>query len=198
MFLLSPASTAGKRAAILLNPGAEFELAKRLRNDELTLGEVFSFLSGLYFRGKLAYARKFAPTPENILVITSHRGLVSPDTVVDLDELREFAAVPIDLEEPRYLRPMSASARELAARTDPGDRVVLLGSIATKKYVEPLGEVFGERLVFPSEFVGRGDMSRGGLMLRSVLAEKELNYIPVATAVRKGARPPKLEKIRKG
>ena len=181
-----------------MNPGAEFELAKRLRNDELTLGEVFSFLSGLYFRGKLAYARKFAPGPENIFVITSHRGLVSPDTIVDLDELREFAAVPIDLDEPRYLRPMAASARELAARTDPGNRIVLLGSIATKKYVEPLREVFGERLVFPSEFVGRGDMSRGGLMLRSVLAEKELNYIPVATAVRKGARPPKLEKIRKG
>lgn len=198
VFLLSPASTAGKRAAILMNPGAEFELARRLRNDEVTLGEVFSFLSGLYFRGKLAYARKFAANADNIFVITSNRGLVSPDTAVDLDELRDFAGVPIDLEEPRYLRPMSASARELNAKIGPGNRVVLLGSIATKKYVEPLGEVFGERLVFPSEFVGRGDMSRGGLMLRSVLAEKELDYIPVATAVRKGARPPKLEKIRKG
>ena len=196
IFLLSPASTAGKRAAILMNPGAEFELAKRLRNDELTLGEVFSFLSGLYFRGKLAYARKFAAAPENILVITSNRGLVSPDAIVDLDELREFAAVPIDLDEPRYLRPMSASARKLAASVDAASRIVLLGSIATKKYVEPLGEAFGERLVFPSEFVGRGDMSRGGLMLRSVVAGKELDYIPVATAVRRGVRPPKLEKIR--
>lgn len=195
VFLLSPASTAGKRAAILLNPGAEFELAKRLRNDELTIGEVFSFLSGLYFRGKLAYARKFSATPESIFVITSNRGLVSPDTLVDLDELREFAAVPIDLEEPRYLRPMAASARNLAASVDRNARIVLLGSIATRKYVEPLGEVFGERLVFPSEFVGRGDMSRGGLMLRSVLAGKELDYVPVATAVRRGARPPRLEKI---
>ena len=196
VFLLSPANTAGKRAGILMNPGAEFELAKRLRNDELTLGEVFSFLSGLYFRGKLAYARKFATSPENIFVITSNRGLVSPDTVVDLDELREFAAVPIDPAEPRYTRPMLASARELATRMGAQDQVVLLGSIATRKYTEPLGEVFGERLVFPAEFVGRGDMSRGGLMLRSVLAGKELDYIPVATAVRKGARPPKLEKIR--
>ena len=194
VFLLSPASTVGKRAAILMNPAAEFELARRLRNDELTIGEVFSFLSGLYFRGKLAYARKFAATPENIFVITSNRGLVSPDTVVDLDELREFAAVPIDLEEPRYLRPMAAGARELAASVDAAARIVLLGSIATKKYVEPLGAVFGERLVFPSEFVGRGDMSRGGLMLRSVLAGKELDYIPVATAVRRGTRPPRLEK----
>jgi hypothetical protein len=196
VFLLSPANTAGKRAGILMNPGAEFELAKRLRNDELTLGEVFSFLSGLYFRGKLAYARKFAASPEHIFVITSNRGLVPPDTVVDLDELREFAAVPIDLAEPRYVRPISASARELAASVDSAARIVLLGSIATRKYTDPLGEVFGERLVFPSDFVGRGDMSRGGLMLRSVLAEKELDYIPVATAVRKGARPPKLEKIR--
>jgi hypothetical protein len=194
VFLLSPANTAGKRAQILMNPGAEFELAKRLRNDELTIGEVFSFLSGLYFRGKLAYARKFATAPENIFIITSNRGLVSPDTLLDLDELREFAAVPIDLAEPRYVRPIAASARELAARTDAGSRVVLLGSIATKKYVEPLGEVFGERLVFPAEFVGRGDMSRGGLMLRSVASGTELDYIPVATAVRRGARPPKLEK----
>ena len=179
-----------------MNPAAEFELARRLRNDEATLGEVFSFLSGLYFRGKLAYARKFAASVDNIFVITSNRGLLSPDTAVDLDELREFAGVPIDLEEPRYLRPMSASARELAAKTDRRSRVVLLGSIATKKYVEPLGEVFGERLVFPADFVGRGDMSRGGLMLRSVLAEQELDYIPVASAVRRGARPPRLEKIR--
>jgi hypothetical protein len=195
VFILSPANTAGKRAGILLNPGAEFELAKRLRNDELTLGEVFSFLSGLYFRGKLAYARRFAASADDIFIITSNRGLLSPDTLVDLDELREFAAVPIDLEEPRYLRPMAASARELAATVDTVARIVLLGSIATKKYVEPLGAVFGERLVFPSEFVGRGDMSRGGLMLRSVAAEKELDYISVATAIRSGARPPRLEKI---
>lgn len=198
VFLLSPASAAGKRAAILMNPMAEFELAKRLRNDELTLGEVFSFLSGLYFRGKLAYARRFASSPASIFVITSHRGLLSPDTPVDLDELREFAAVPIDVEEPRYMRPLSRTARELAGTVGQSTSVVLLGSIATRKYIEPLGEVFGERLLFPAEFVGRGDMSRGGLMLRSVLSGKELDYIRVTTAVRKGTRPPKLEKIRKG
>lgn len=196
VFLLSPASTAGKRAAVLMNPGAEFDLAKRLRNDESTLGEVFSFLSGLYFRGKLTYARKFAASASDIFVITSNRGLLSPDTPVDLDELREFAAVPIDVEEPRYLLPMSRSARDIAERMDASTLAVLLGSIATKKYIQPLGEVFGPRLVFPAEFVGRGDMSRGGLMLRSVLSGRELDYIPVATAVRKGSRPPKLEKLR--
>lgn len=195
IFLLSPANTAGKRAAILMNPHAEFELARRLRNDELTLGEVFSFLSGLYFRGKLTYAQKFAASPVDVLVITSNRGLVPADTVIDLDELREFAAVPIDLDEPRYLRPMRRSLRELAAGTDPDTRVVLLGSIATAKYVEPLGEAFGEHLVFPAEFVGRGDMSRGGLLLRSVAAGKELDYVPVASATRRGSRPPKLAKL---
>lgn len=197
VFLLSPANTAGKRAKVLMNAAAEFELARRLRNDDLTLGEAFSFLSGLYFRGKLTYAKKFA-APGNIFVITSNRGLVRPDALVDLDELRDFATVPIDLGEPRYVRPMLRSARELAAKVNPKTPVILLGSVATRKYIDPLGEAFGERLVFPAEFVGRGDMSRGGLMLRSVLSGKELDYIPVATAVRKGARPPKLEKLNRG
>jgi hypothetical protein len=52
--------------------------------------------------------------------------------------------------------------------------------------------IFGARLLFPADFVGRGDMSRGGLMLRSVSSAEELRYIPVAGAVRHGARPPKL------
>src|SRR5262249_62023500 len=72
--------------------------------------------------------------------------------------------------------------------------VVLLGSIATPKYIEPLS-IFGERLVFPAEFVGRGDMSRGGLLLRCVREQTELSYVPVAGAVRHGARPPKLPKL---
>jgi predicted kinase len=73
--------------------------------------------------------------------------------------------------------------------------VVLLGSVATPKYVEPLLEIFGERLMFPQEFVGRGDMSRGGLMLRCASEMRELTYVPVAGAVRHGARPPKLPKV---
>jgi hypothetical protein len=49
-----------------------------------------------------------------------------------------------------------------------------------------------ERLLFPAEFVGRGDMSRGGLMLRCVDQRTELSYVPVQGAMRRGARPPKL------
>jgi hypothetical protein len=52
--------------------------------------------------------------------------------------------------------------------------------------------VFDGRLLFPAEFVGRGDMSRGGLMLRCVDERAELTYVPVRGAVRRGMRPPKL------
>jgi hypothetical protein len=69
---------------------------------------------------------------------------------------------------------------------------VLLGSIASAKYVDVLEPVFRSRLLFPSEFVGRGDMSRGGLLLRCVRAGLELTYGPVIGAVRTGVRPPRL------
>src|SRR5438270_1706544 len=64
IFLLSPASCGGKRAALLFNERAEFTVARRIRSEEgAPLGEVFSFLSGLYFRGKLNYARAFENPP---------------------------------------------------------------------------------------------------------------------------------------
>jgi hypothetical protein len=69
---------------------------------------------------------------------------------------------------------------------------VLLGSVASDKYVQILHEAFGDRLVFPQAFVGRGDMSRGGLLLRAVDAGEELDYVPVMTSVRRGSRPGKL------
>jgi len=79
-------------------------------------------------------------------------------------------------------------AKKLSAECE----VVLLGSIATNKYVEILERSLGDRLLFPAEFVGRGDMSRGGLLLRAVEAGEELAYRPVRGAERHGARPPKL------
>ena len=69
---------------------------------------------------------------------------------------------------------------------------MLLGSIATGKYVDPLLEVFRDRLVFPETFVGRGDMSRGGVLLRAARSGEELSYRPIAGAIRHGKRPPKL------
>ena len=199
IFLLSPARCDGERAKLILNPRAEFPLAHALREPEgVELGEVFSFLSGLYFRGKLAYARAFARAPEphaGTLVITTERGLVSPATRVTRDDLCAFADVDIGGRDERYLGPLRRDVSHLASSI-PEAEVVLLGSIATGKYVDTLVDALGERVVFPSEFVGRGDMSRGGLLLRQVREGRELDYVPVAGAVRRGARPPKLAPLR--
>lgn len=190
IFLLSPARCDGKRAKILLNPAATFPLAMRLREPEgAPIGEVFAFLSGLYFRGKLAYAGTFGP--RSSYVITTDRGLVDPHTRVTRNDLEAFACVDLAEAGEEFLVPLTRDAEQIA-RELPEEPVVLLGSIATKKYVDPLLRVFGERLVFPADFVGRGDMSRGGLLLRHVEAGRPLDYIPVATAVRRGKRPPKL------
>ncbi len=195
LFLLSPASTHGRRAQLVFREQAGFPLALALRNGGASVGEVFSFLSGLYFRGKLAYARAFAPAPDkvpSVLVITPDRGLVSPELRISLDDVRAFSQSPVDLTNERYRQPLERDARAINQAVQGDVEVVLLGSIATGKYVDVLLDVFGERLCFPQEFVGRGDMSRGGLLLRCVDAREELTYIPVAGAVRKGTRPPKL------
>jgi hypothetical protein len=200
LFLLSPASTGGKRAELLYNPRATFPLALRLRDHQgAPLGDVFSFLSGLYFRGKLGYARAFARPPRRApgtLIITSSRGLVDPGVPIRLDDLREFSSVEIDMKEARYADPFRRTASDVAKRVGPEAEVVLLGSVASDKYVGILGEIFGDRLLFPSDFVGRGDMSRGGLMLRAVREERELGYVPVLGATRHGSRPPRLEPIK--
>ena len=200
VFLLSPARCDGKRAQVLLSPSASFSLAERLRSpDGAPIGEVFSFLSGLYFRGKLAYARQFGRLPRGAdasLVITTDRGLVSPDRAVTREDLIAFSCVDIANGDVRYSRPLQRDVEALAARVGARTQIVLLGSIATGKYVDVVAETFGKRLVFPSEFVGRGDMSRGGLLLRCVREERELEYEPVIGAVRKGKRPPKLEPLK--
>jgi hypothetical protein len=68
----------------------------------------------------------------------------------------------------------------------------------------PIGEVFSflsglyvlalaDRLAFPAECIGRGDMSRGGLLLRPPDVGTELEYIPISVGNRRGKRPPRLE-----
>jgi hypothetical protein len=200
IFLLSPAHSGGKRAQLILNPRARFDLARRLhRAEAVALGEVFAFLSGLYFRGKLAYATAFATPPEGMhgaYVITSNRGLVPADTAVSLTELKAFSKVEIASDSARYRRPVLRDAKRMAEE-HPNVRIVLLGSISTGKYVDVLLSAFGEQLHFPLDFVGRGDMSRGGLMLRCVRAMEELEYAPVGGAVRHGKRPPRLQPLRR-
>ena len=196
IFLLSPAQTNGPRAQMLHNPHADFDLARRLREPTgAPLGEVFSFLSALYFRGKLAYALRFASpigARPAVFVITPGFGLCPPEEAIDLERLRAFATVPIASTETRYLQPLRRDAEALAARAPSPAEIVLLGSVASAKYVDPLCAVFGERLVFPSDFVGRGDMSRGGLLLRAADGGTELACVPVQGAVRRGSRPPRL------
>jgi hypothetical protein len=193
IFLLSPAHCGGKRATILLNDRAAFPLAQQLRSAGISLGEAFSFLSGLYFRGKLTYAGRFARPPageSGVQVITTDRGLLPADTAIGVRELREFGTVDIRSDHPRYRTPLQRDATRL--RQAPDLEVVLLGSVATGKYVDVLLEVMGERLLFPTDFVGRGDMSRGALLLRAAREGRELAYEPVAGAIRQGRRAPKV------
>jgi hypothetical protein len=192
VFLLSPANLAGKRAGYLLREAAAFELAVRLRTGGAPVGEVFSFVSGLYFRGKVAYARAFGEAPGGGLVIVPGRGLVAVERLIGLEDLIAIQDVRVDPDEPRFRAPLERDAARLAADLGPEDCVVLLGSIASDKYVAILSAHLGRRLHFPIDFVGRGDMSRGGLMLRAARAGTELAYVPLEGAARRGSRPPRL------
>lgn len=205
VFLLSPAHCGGRRAKQVLSPNATFALARELRSRRgAMLGDVFMFVSGLYFRGKLTYALRFAAPPEpgnpvvgcGVHIITPNAGLRSPDTYVTRKALLAFAEGDVHQDNAGYRRPLERSARALAREIGPECDVVLLGSIASPKYVDVLLAIFGGRLRFPADFVGRGDMSRGGLMLRCVSERRELRYIPVAGATRHGPRPAKLEPVR--
>ncbi len=199
VFLLSPARTGGERARLIFSPNARFDLARRLQAGKTApIGEIFSFLSGLYFRGKLTYASAFADPPRGappVLVITSSSGLVPANQAFSLSDLAALADTEVDHREPRYSKPLKRDALVLAKKLPTKCAVVLLGSVSTRKYTDPLLEVFGERLVFPIDFIGRGDMSRGGLLLRCAAHNIELEYRSVSGAVLRGKRPARLPPI---
>jgi len=184
--------------ALVLSPRARFPLAAAVQGQGAPLGDVFRFASGLYFRGKLAYALAFGRPPDGAspasaaLVIAPGAGLLPADTVVRARDLRAFADVDVHESEPRFREPLLRDARLVAERIGPAGEVVLLGSVATAKYVGPLVSVLGRRLLFPPAFVGRGDMSRGGLLLRCASAGTELDYAPVDGAEVHGPRPARL------
>jgi hypothetical protein len=207
VFLLSPANVSGQRGRMLMSERAKFALAEQLRGEQgAPIGDVFAFLSGLYFRGKLTYARAFARPPDpaselaagGVLVITPSAGLRGADTLVTTAAMRAFADVDVHEANVRYRTPLEASARALRDEIGPDCDVILLGSVASAKYVTVLLDIFGDRLKFPHEFVGRGDMSRGGLLLRQVAAGTELEYVAVAGAVLHGPRPARLPPLRRG
>lgn len=181
------------RAGQLLNPNATFALAQTLRSTGLTLAEVFTFASGLYFRGKITYARRFAAGGAGeVRIITTNAGLVEPETRVTPESLRAFGGDDINEANPRYLEPLRRDAHELRDTLAADGVAILLGSIAMAKYRDVLLEVFGDRLMFPAEFVGRGDMSRGGLLLQQARTGEELRYVPVRGAIYSGRRAPRI------
>ena len=172
-FLLSPASLDGVRGRLLRSAKARFALAQRLRAEGAPIGEAFAFLSALYFRGKLAYARRFAPAPGGVRVIAPGFGLVEPEWRLDPRRVRRMRAVGVDPGRRAYRHPLATQASALAA-----ERVVLLGSLATGKYLDVLLPALGERLWYPTDFVGMGDMRRGSLLLRAASSGEELDYSP--------------------
>jgi hypothetical protein len=201
VFLLSPANCRGTRGKQAISPRATFPVAEQLRSPGgVAIGDLFAFVSGLYFRGKLTYARRFAMPPEpgnpliggGIQVITPNAGLRPPETRVTSTAFKKFSGADVHPDNAAYRRPLEQSARALARELGGACDVVLLGSVASPKYVDVLLAIFGDRLLFPIEFVGRGDMSRGGLLLRRAAEGVELDYVPIAGAVLHGARPPKL------
>jgi len=192
IFVLSPAFCGGRRAAILLNPRSAAVTSEALRQQRLTLGDAFAFMSGLYFRGKLTYAERFG----HAWVITPTRGLQPPSTPFTLALLREFAVGEVSLDNPTYRQALERDVHLIAKKLKPDSQVVLLGSVASGKYVDILLPILGDRLRYPTSFVGRGDMSRGGLLLRSAASGEELEYGPLTAGVRpRGPRPPKLDPL---
>ncbi|MET0342843.1 MAG: hypothetical protein ABW252_17690 [Polyangiales bacterium] len=190
VFLLSPARTSGPRAAALVAGAGELGRALAAPEGAL-LGDVFAYLSSLYFRGKLAYALRFGAVglgAPGALIITPGHGLCRPSTRLTAPQLAALGTVDVSADNPAFVAPLLRDAAKLHAAVGVDTEVVLLGSIATGKYVDPLLRVFGARLMFPREFVGRGDMSRGGLLLRAVRVEEELSYAQVEATERRGRR----------
>ena len=195
IFLLSPAKAGGRRYSILTSDEAGFELALKFRAGSATLGEIYSFISGLYFRGKIAYAAAFGAVPDqssSALVIVPGLGLLPPATVFSPEQLRATAQIDVDEDNPVHHDALLAAAASVDRATGNQCSFVLLGSVASAKYTTALLRVLDHRLLFPAEFVGRGDMSRGGLMLRCAASGQELTYIPVGGAQLRGPRPPRL------
>ena len=174
----------------LRRPGSTSAFARQLRDEGAPLGDVFSFLSGLYFRGKLEYARAFARTvgeeTGGVYIITMTDGLVSPDTRISLEDLERYALCQEGAA--AAISVLQRTARALLQRIGSDSDVVLLGSVGTGKYTDLLAPIFGERLLFPREVLHIGQLARGALFLRRAREGQELDYIPVAEITRAGRR----------
>ncbi len=172
--------------AALLDGRSGTPVAARLRDGGAPLGEVFAHVSTLYFRGKLAYARRFAAPPADaagVLVITPGVGLASADTAVTLGDLAAIAEVPVDARDARFRTPLERDATALGRSMGARDAIVLLGSLAPRRYLDVLLPVLADRLLVPEAFVGLGEMQRGSLLLRRVAAGRRLAYVRPGAAL---------------
>ena len=190
VFLVSPANLNGPRARQLLSPRASFEAARMYRTAEgVPIALAFAFMSALYFRGKIAYALHFGGV-ENTFVIAPGFGLVPPDWRITQERMKVLQRTPVDVTKRNYRKPLEREANALAGRLDDDAQVVLLGSVASGKYVDVLWPIFGDRLTFPGIFAGLGDMSRGGLLLRAMRANRELEYTLLSAPRQKNGNDP--------
>ena len=106
-------------------------LTARLANGGAPLGEVFTFMSSLYFRGKLAYANAFG----RAYVIAPGRGLLPADLLIRVEDLRKMATVPVDEAEPAFTGPLVRDATALNRGIAPDDRVVQIGRASCRERV---------------------------------------------------------------
>jgi hypothetical protein len=190
VFLLSPANMSGLRAKQLTSPRANFEAARLYRSEQgVPIALAFAFMSALYFRGKITYALHFAGV-EGTRVIAPGFGLVPPDWAITPERMKVLAKTEVDVRIPKYRKPLERDAKALARDLPDDAQVVLLGSVASGKYVDILWPAFGERLVFPGMFAGLGDMSRGGLLLRAARANRELEYTSLNAPRRRNGNDP--------
>lgn len=185
VFLLSPASLGGVRGRRILAGQGDAPLVAALHGGgTVPLGDVYAFISSLYYRGKRAYAQAFAHRSGGdpaVYAITPGRGLVADHHPVDLATVEIFAGIDVDPADEAYAAPLRKTAEGLLHTLPDDAAVVLLGSLATPKYLGPLGDVLGPRLLAPRIFAGMGDMQRGSTLLRAVRDGVELDYVEART-----------------
>ena len=196
IFLLSPASLNGLRAKQIASPRAKFDVARMYQSPEgVPIALAFAFMSALYFRGKITYALHFS-SPEYIRIITPGFGLVPPDWRLTPERMKVMQKIDVDAASRKYRKALERDAVALRDSVPEAAPIVLLGSVATGKYVDVLQPIFGERLMFPGIFAGLGDMSRGGLLLRAARANRELDYTSLAAPRHKTASADPVEAAR--
>ena len=124
-----PPTAAARARKQALSPNAQFALARAaaVARDGAPLGDVFAFVSGLYFRGKLTYALRFAAPPEpgnadrrrrRARHHAERRACAAPTPTVTHDAVRAFADGDVHQDNAA----LPASARAERARAAARDR----------------------------------------------------------------------------